>query len=625
MTELLKDLVLDGKTDFIHEDFDFERQITERLEKINELEIVKGQVTHISKDFVTIDFGYKSEGLVPRQEFLNKANELTVQLGDEVEIYIERFEDEHGQVVVSKEKADKLRVWEEVGRVYDNDGIVSGVITARIKGGLSVDIGIKAFLPGSQVDLRPIRNLDKLLEERFDFKILKYNPKRGNIVLSRRAILEIAREEQREKTLALLKEGAVISGAVKNITDYGVFVDLGGVDGLLHITDMTWGRIVHPSEMYSIGDEIEVMVLKFDEEEEKVSLGLKQKTANPWDSVQEKYPIGTEVQGKVVSLTNYGVFIEMEEGVEGLIHVSEMSWTQKIRHPSTIIAMGDIVTAVIKELDMEQRRISLSMKESMPNPWREVAERNPVGTVAHGKIRNITNFGIFVGLDEGIDGLVHVSDMSWSQRQRNPNEFYKKSDEIDVKILNIDVNNQRLSLGIKQLTEDPWLTLTDEIKENETITGKVAHLADFGVFLEIKPGVEGLIHVSEIDKKINKKSLSKFYPIGSEIQAKIINLRVSERRLGLSVIGLTEVNAKALNIDQDAIEDTEHTSAESQAVETAPEQSEVIETIEQADTAGEKSKNISEAVEATKQTPEEAKPVISLDKTDPEESSDQSS
>lgn len=585
MTELTSIETYEGKIDFIDEEFDFDQEVSERLEKINEGEIVTGNVTQISKDFVTIDFGYKSEGQVSRQEFMNEDHELTVQLQDNVDIYLERFEDEHGQVVVSKEKADKLRVWEEVGRVHEEDGIVSGVITARIKGGLSVDIGIKAFLPGSQVDLRPIRNLDKLLGERFDFKVLKYNPKRGNIVLSRRAILEIAREEQREKTLELLQEGAVITGAVKNITDYGIFVDLGGVDGLLHITDMTWGRIVHPSEMYAIGDEIDVMVLKFDEADEKVSLGLKQKTANPWDSVQEKYPIGTEVQGKVVSLTNYGAFIEIEEGVEGLIHVSEMSWTKKVRQPSTVVAMGDLITAVIKELDVEQRRISLSMKESMPNPWREVAERNPAGAIVHGKIRNITDFGIFVGLDEGIDGLVHVSDMSWSQRQRNPNELYKKGDEIDVKILNIDIDNQRLSLGIKQLTEDPWQTLDDEIKENEVVTGKIVHIADFGVFLEIKPGVEGLIHVSEIDKEVSKKNLTTFYPIGSNIQAKIINLKVSERRLGLSVIGLIEANAKALNIDLEALkaqdaeeaEMTETPASEEATEAAAPESEETTE------------------------------------------------
>jgi small subunit ribosomal protein S1 len=354
------------------------------------------------------------------------------------------------------------------------------------------------------------------------------------------------REEQREKTLELLKENALIKGHVKNITDYGIFVDLGGVDGLLHITDMTWGRIVHPSEMYSIGDEIEVIVLKYDEEEEKVSLGLKQKTANPWDSVADKYPIGTEVTGKVVSLTNYGAFIEIEEGVEGLIHVSEMSWTKKIRQPSTVVSMGDSVTAIIKELDTEQKRISLSMKEATPNPWKEIADRNPAGTIVTGRIRNITDFGLFVGLDEGIDGLVHVSDMSWSQRQRNPAEVYKKGDEIEVKILNIDVDNQRLSLGIKQLTEDPWQTLDDEIKEGDVVNGKIVHLADFGVFLEIKPGIEGLVHISEIDKEVNKKSLTQFYPIGSEIQAKVINLKASERRLGLSVIGLSEANYRML-------------------------------------------------------------------------------
>lgn len=546
MTELTNNSVEDTKIEFVNEEFDFDSKLSESLESINESEIVKGTVSKITKDFVTVDFGYKSEGQIPTQEFLNSDGELIVQEGDTTEIYLERKEDENGQVVVSKEKAQRLRVWEEVGKIYEEDGIVSGVVTARIKGGLSVDIGIKAFLPGSQVDLRPVRNLDKLIGERFDFKVLKYNPKRGNIVLSRRAILELDREEQREKTLELLKEGALIKGHVKNITDYGIFVDLGGVDGLLHITDMTWGRIVHPSEMYSIGDEIEVVVLKYDEEEEKVSLGLKQKSANPWDSVAEKYPIGTEVSGKVVSLTNYGAFIEIEEGVEGLIHVSEMSWTKKIRQPSSVVSMGDNVTAIIKELDTEQKRISLSMKEATPNPWKEIAERNPPGTVVKGKIRNITDFGLFVGLDEGIDGLVHVSDMSWSQRQRNPSEVYKKGDEIDVKILNIDVDNQRLSLGIKQLTEDPWQTLDDEIKEGDIVTGKIVHLADFGVFLEIKPGIEGLIHISEIDKEVNKKSLTQFYPIGSEIQAKVINLKTSERRLGLSVIGLSESNYRKL-------------------------------------------------------------------------------
>ncbi|MCP4296802.1 MAG: 30S ribosomal protein S1 [Proteobacteria bacterium] len=526
--------------EFVDEEFDFDQHVTTFLENLKELSIVEAKATKISKDFVTVDFGYKSQGLVPVQEFTDESGELLVEIGDTVEIYLERLEDEHGQVVVSKEKAKKLRIWEDVGQIYDDDGTVSGIITARIKGGLSVDIGIKAFLPGSQVDLRPVRNLDKLLGERFDFKVLKYNPKRGNIVLSRRAILEIDREEQRKKTLEQLQEGTLINGHVKNITDYGIFVDLGGVDGLLHITDMTWGRIVHPSEMFAVGEEIEVMILKFDEEDGKVSLGLKQKSSNPWDAVAAKYPIGTEVIGKVVSLTNYGAFIEIEEGVEGLIHVSEMSWTKKIRQPSSVVSLNDEVSAVIKELDTEQRRISLSMKEALPNPWEEIAERTPTGTVVKGKIRNITDFGIFVGLDEGIDGLVHVSDMSWSQRQRNPNEVYEKNDEIDVKILNIDVDSQRLSLGIKQLQEDPWKDLELELAVESLVSGKVVHIADFGVFLEIKPGVEGLIHVSEIDKEVSKKSLSEFYPIGSELQAKVINLKMNERRLGLSINGLTD-------------------------------------------------------------------------------------
>lgn len=572
MTELTNNVSEDTKIEFVDEEFDFDHKLAESLESINEYEIVEGNVTKITKDFVTVDFGYKSEGQIPTQEFTNAEGELTVQEGDTTEIYLERKEDENGQVVVSKEKAQRLRVWEDVGKIYEEDGIVSGIVTARIKGGLSVDIGIKAFLPGSQVDLRPVRNLDKLLGERFDFKVLKYNPKRGNIVLSRRAILELDREEQREKTLELLQENALINGHVKNITDYGIFVDLGGVDGLLHITDMTWGRIVHPSEMYSIGDEIEVIVLKYDEEEEKVSLGLKQKSANPWDSVAEKYPIGTEVSGKVVSLTNYGAFIEIEEGVEGLIHVSEMSWTKKIRQPSSVVSMGDTVTAIIKELDTEQKRISLSMKEATPNPWKEIADSNPAGTIVKGKIRNITDFGLFVGLDEGIDGLVHVSDMSWSQRQRNPGEVYKKGDEIEVKILNIDVDNQRLSLGIKQLTEDPWQTLEDEIKEGDVVTGKIVHLADFGVFLEIKPGIEGLIHISEIDKEVNKKSLTQFYPINSEIQAKVINLKASERRLGLSVIGLSESNYRMLQEKGDIVippEDEAASDTQEQKAETA--------------------------------------------------------
>ena len=405
------------------------------------------------------------------------------------------FEDEDGVTQLSKRKAEKLRTWQKIGEIFEEGGLVRGMITARIKGGLSVDIGVKAFLPGSQVDLRPVRNLDKLLGESFDFKILKYNQKRGNIVLSRRALLEIDREEKRKKTLQILKEGAVITGHVKNITDYGVFVDLGGVDGLLHITDMTWGRIVHPSEMFGIGDEVEVLILKYFPDDQKVSLGLKQLSNNPWEAVEKKYEIGTRVGGKIVSITDYGAFIELEPGVEGLIHISEMTWTKKVRHPSKIVQMGDEVEALVKDLDIERKRISLSMKEAEPNPWKLAMERYPIGSVVHGKVRNITDFGIFIGLDEGIDGLVHVSDISWNQRLSKPSEIAKKGEDIEVKVLNIDISQERLSLGIKQLTEDPWKNLDEKYPLNAEVTGTVVNLTDFGIFVEISEGVEGLVHI----------------------------------------------------------------------------------------------------------------------------------
>ena len=374
-----------------------------------------------------------------------------------------------------------------------------------------------------------------MIGEEFDFKILKFNQKRGNIVLSRRVLLEIDRDEKRLKTLEIIKEGALISGYVKNITDYGVFVDLGGVDGLLHITDMTWGRIIHPSEMFEIGDEVEVIVLKYFPEDQKVSLGLKQKAQNPWDVVEEKYAVGTKVDGKIVSLTEYGAFIEVEPGVEGLIHVSEMSWTKKVRHPSKIVELGQMVEAVVKDLDVERKRISLSIKEVQANPWKLALDRYPVGCIVNGSVRNITDFGIFVGLDEGIDGLVHVSDISWKQRECKPSEVASKGDEIEVKVLNIDVEQERLSLGIKQLTDDPWKDLDEKNPLGSEITGKVVNLTDFGIFIEVFDGVEGLVHISEVDSKIPKNKVHEKYPVGSEVQAKVIKIDLDERRLGLSI------------------------------------------------------------------------------------------
>lgn len=521
---------------FFEESEDFDLLYDETLVGISEQEIITGVVTTIGKDYVTVDIGFKSDCLIPTEEFQNSEGVLTANIGDQVEVYVEALEEDDGITSISKTKAEKLRVWEKIGKIYEEDGIVTGAIINRIKGGLSVDIGVKAFLPGSQVDLRPVRNLDKLLGESFDFKILKFNQKRGNIVLSRRALLEIDREEKRKKTLEILHEGANILGVVKNITDYGVFVDLGGVDGLLHITDMTWGRIVHPSEMFSIGDEVEVLVLKYNPDEQKVSLGLKQKTQNPWESVSENYSAGTKITGRIVSLTDYGAFIELEPGVEGLIHVSEMSWTKKIRHPSKVVQLGQEVDAVVKEIDVERKRISLSMKEAEPNPWRLALDRYPIGSVVTGRVRNITDFGIFVGLDEGIDGLVHVSDISWAQRQRKPSEIARKGEEIEVKVLNIDVEQERLSLGIKQLTEDPWRNLDDRFPLNQEVVGRVVNITDFGIFVEVLEGVEGLVHISEIDGSVPKNKITDFYPVDTEVRARVIKIDPEERRLGLSII-----------------------------------------------------------------------------------------
>ncbi|HJM08152.1 MAG: 30S ribosomal protein S1 [SAR324 cluster bacterium] len=525
---------------FFEEEEDFNQLYEDSLQGIKEQDVVNAKVSEIGKDFVTIDFGYKSDCRIPLDEFQDFEGEIDVKAGDMVEVYVEALEDEDGVTQLSKRKAEKLRTWQKIGEIFEEGGLVRGMITARIKGGLSVDIGVKAFLPGSQVDLRPVRNLDKLLGESFDFKILKYNQKRGNIVLSRRALLEIDREEKRKKTLQILKEGAVITGHVKNITDYGVFVDLGGVDGLLHITDMTWGRIVHPSEMFGIGDEVEVLVVKYFPEDQKVSLGLKQLSNNPWEAVEKKYEIGTRVTGKIVSITDYGAFIELEPGVEGLIHISEMSWTKKVRHPSKIVQLGDEVEALVKDLDIERKRISLSMKEAEPNPWKLAMERYPIGSIVQGKVRNITDFGIFIGLDEGIDGLVHVSDISWNQRLSKPSDISRKGEDIEVKVLNIDISQERLSLGIKQLTEDPWKNLDERYPLNSEVTGTVVNLTDFGIFVEVSEGVEGLVHISEIDTEIPKEKLQQFYPVNAQIRARVIKVDLEERRLGLSIIEVTE-------------------------------------------------------------------------------------
>jgi small subunit ribosomal protein S1 len=506
----------------------------ESFKRFAEGEVVTGRIISIDKDHVLVDIGYKSEGQIRIQEFKNEEGEVTAKLDDSVEVMVEWWDDEEERVVLSKEKAANIKIWDAIKTSYDEDGTVEGVISNRVKGGFSVDIGVQAFLPGSQADLRPIRNLDELVGQTFEFKILKYNRKRSNIVLSRRAILEKERESKRAATLASIHEGQVVEGIVKNITDYGVFIDLGGVDGLLHITDISWGRVKHPSELFAVGDTISVKVLSFDLEKERVSLGMKQLTVDPWSVAAEKYPLGSRVSGLVVSLTDYGAFIELEEGIEGLIHVSEMSWTRKVRHPSKIVSVAEEVEAVVLDIKPESRRISLGMKQVVPNPWDVIAEKYPVGTTIEGKIKNITDFGLFIGIDEGIDGLVHISDISWIKRIKHPSELFKKGDVIQAVVLDIEKENERFSLGIKQLQDDPWKSVAERYEVGKEITGTITNLTDFGIFVELEEGIEGLVHVSEISKEKIKTPVGQ-YNISEVITARVMNINSDERRIGLSI------------------------------------------------------------------------------------------
>ena len=506
----------------------------ESFKRFAEGEVVTGRIISIDKDHVLVDIGYKSEGQIRIQEFKNEEGEVTAQLGDSVEVMVEWWDDEEERVVLSKEKAANIKIWDAIKTSYDEDGTVEGVISNRVKGGFSVDIGVQAFLPGSQADLRPIRNLDELVGQTFEFKILKYNRKRSNIVLSRRAILEKERESKRATTLASIHEDQVVEGIVKNITDYGVFIDLGGVDGLLHITDISWGRVKHPSELFAVGDSISVKVLSFDLEKERVSLGMKQLSVDPWSVAAEKYPVGSKVNGVVVSLTDYGAFIELEEGIEGLIHVSEMSWTRKVRHPSKVVSVAEEVEAVVLDIKPESRRISLGMKQVVPNPWDVIAEKYPVGTTIEGKIKNITDFGLFIGIDEGIDGLVHISDISWIKRIKHPSELFKKGDVIQAIVLDIEKESERFSLGIKQLQDDPWTTVAERYEVGKEITGTITNLTDFGIFVELEEGIEGLVHVSEISKEKIKTPVGQ-YNIGEVITARVMNINSDERRIGLSI------------------------------------------------------------------------------------------
>ncbi|WP_028315879.1 30S ribosomal protein S1 [Desulfatibacillum aliphaticivorans] len=511
----------------------------ESFKRFEEGEVVTGKIIQIDKDYVLVDIGYKSEGLIPIREFIEPDGTVAAEIGDEVEVMVERLDSEDEGVMVSKEKASKIKVWEEIKVAYEEEGIVEGTITHRVKGGFSVDIGVPAFLPGSQVDLRPVRDLDSMVGKVFTFKVLKYNRKRSNIVLSRRVILEKEREEQRSSTLQNIHEGKVVEGVVKNITEYGVFVDLGGIDGLLHITDISWGRVKHPSELFGVGQTITVKVLDLDLERERVSLGMKQLKEDPWTTASDRYPVGERVSGKVVSLTDYGAFVELEEGIEGLIHVSEMSWTRKIRHPSKVVSVGDDLEAVVLDIKPSNRRVSLGMKQVAPNPWDVIGEKYPIGTTIEGRIKNITDFGMFIGIDEGIDGLVHISDISWTKRINHPGDVYKKGDEVRAIVLHIDRENERFSLGIKQLEPDPWETISERYQVGTKVNGLITSVTDFGIFVELEEGIEGLVHVSEVAKEKVKTPVGQFN-VGDTVETVVVNINPKERRIGLSIKRLEE-------------------------------------------------------------------------------------
>ena len=532
---------------------ELEQLYEESLKHIQEGEIVRGRVVHIGRDSVLVDVGYKSEGMIDLDEFPDQGRHLRV--GEEVDVLLEEKEDSEGQVILSKEKANRIKIWDDISKKYDNNDVVDGVVVARIKGGLTVDIGLKAFLPGSQIDLRPVRNLDKLIGERLQMRIIKLNKRRGNIVLSRRVLLEEERQRAKEKTLASLAEGQIIEGVVKNITEYGAFIDLGGIDGLLHITDMSWGRVSHPSELFAIGDKVKVMVLKFDQEHERVSLGLKQMSPDPWMDVAEKYPETSRVSGKVVSITDYGAFVELEEGIEGLVHVSQMSWARRTRHPSKIVNIGDSIEAVVLSVDKDKKRISLGMKQIEPNPWTTVDERYPVGSEVEGKVRNLTDFGAFIALEEGIDGLIHISDMSWTQRVKHPSEILKKGQKVRAIVLNVDKENERLSLGLKQMELDPWTQVQTKYHVGQDVRVKVVKVTNFGAFAELEDGVEGLIHLSELSRE-KVTDPEEVVSVGQELDAKIIKIDVETRKIGLSVRAFMEDNERqeVLDVNRQATE-----------------------------------------------------------------------
>jgi small subunit ribosomal protein S1 len=509
-----------------------EEWFTRGVNDIQEGEVVRGRVVEVRDSEVLVDIGYKSEGTIPIEEFRHAGS--LPKIGDEIEVYLESKEDNEGLIVLSKDKADKIKVWDAISSAHDSGTPVEGRVVEVVKGGLAVDVGVRAFLPGSQVDLRPVKNLATLLGQSIRAKVIKLNRRRGNVVLSRRAVLEEEREEKKKQTLSVLAEGMVLMGTVKNITDYGAFIDLGGIDGLLHVTDMSWGRIGHPSEIFQIGDQVEVVVLHFDPVTGRVSLGYKQKSSDPWADVDQRYPVGSKVSGRIVSLTNYGAFVELEPGVEGLVHVSEMSWTRRVRHPSKLVNVGDTVEVMVLEANKATKRISLGMKQVEADPWTTIEERYKPGTRVAGKVRNLTDFGAFVELEPGVDGLLHISDMSWTRNIGHPSEILKKGQPIETQILNVDRDNKRISLGLKQIQPDPWETVSQRYPMGSRVTGRVVRLTDFGAFVELEPGVDGLLHISQMSSR-PIAAPSDIVNVGDELTLMVIRVDPNERRIGLSL------------------------------------------------------------------------------------------
>jgi len=515
------------------ENMGFKELYEQSLNQIQYGNIAQGKVVQITNDMVMVDVGWKTEGFIPASELKDAQGNINVSVGDEIEVFIDK-RDADGNLILSKNKATKLKVWDEIKSACENNTPVKGKVVEKVKGGLSVDIGIIAFLPGSQVDVRPVKDLDQFVGQTMDFKVLKYDRKRNNVVLSRRSIVALERETEKKDILESIQEGSIVQGVIKNITDYGIFIDLGGIDGLLHVTDISWGRITKPSDHFRKGDKITVKVLSFDREKERVSLGFKQLTENPWEHIMEKYPVGSIAEGKVVNLTDYGVFVELETGVEGLVHISEMYWTREIKHPSKVLKVGDEIKVVVLDVNTEAKRISLSLKQTSPNPWEKLKEKYPEGTIVKGVVRNITNFGVFVGIEEGIDGLIHVSDISWKHRVSHPSEYFKKGQEVEAVVEKVDVENEKFSLSVKKMEKNPWEALSQKYAPGSVVNGKITNFTDFGIFVEIEEGIEGLVHISEISQKRVKTS-SELYAMGDTVSAVIKSIDPKSKKIRLSI------------------------------------------------------------------------------------------